>query len=125
VKEAAKLAVARSLNLAEKVKNETTGESKWKIVDGIDIDFITSVTGLTTYNKESLSGIGVTDMTGIDDVTNQIVNNKRLKIIFNMKYPFNTKNGQCELKYIDDIVLNYLTQMIPSTAILHIKYEMR
>ena len=123
VKEAAKLSIARSLNLAKKEENEETGESEWKIVDGIDIDFITSVTGLTTYNEENLNKIGVTDMSGIDDVTNQIVNNKRLKIIFNMKYSFNSRNGQCELKYIDDVVMNYLTHLVPSTAIFDVEYS--
>jgi hypothetical protein len=58
-----------------------------------------------------------------DSVTNQIVNNKRLKIIFNMKYCFNSKEGQNELKYIDDVVLNYLTQMVPSTAIFDVEYK--
>ena len=61
--------------------------------------------------------------TSSDSVTNQIVNNKRLKIIFNMKYSFDSKNGQIELKYIDDIVMNYLTQMIPSTVITEIEYN--
>ena len=68
------------------------------------------------------SELEVYENTG-DDVTNQIVNNKRLKIIFNMKYPFNSKYGQCELKYIDDIVMNYLTQLIPSTAIVDVEYN--
>lgn len=58
-----------------------------------------------------------------DSVTNQIVNNKRIKIKFNMKNKFNTKAGQIELKYIDDIVMNYLTQMIPSTVITEIEYN--
>jgi hypothetical protein len=58
-----------------------------------------------------------------DPVTNQIVNNKRIKIKFNMKNEFNTKAGQIELKYIDDIVMNYLTQMIPSTVITEIEYN--
>ena len=59
----------------------------------------------------------------LDPVTNQIVNNKRIKIKFNMKNKFNTKAGQIELKYIDDIVMNYLTQMIPSTVITEIEYN--
>lgn len=58
-----------------------------------------------------------------DPVTNQIVNNKRMKIIFNMKNAFASKQGQIELKYIDDIVMNYLTQLVPSTAIVEIEYN--
>lgn len=61
--------------------------------------------------------------TSTDPVTNQIVNNKRIRITFNMKNDFNSKQGQIELKYIDDIVMNYLTQLIPSTAIADIEYN--
>ena len=56
-------------------------------------------------------------------ITNQIFNTKVIKITFKLhKHPFIDKNGDCEMKYIDDIVMNYLTQMIPSTAILQIRY---
>lgn len=105
---------ARSLSMAKK-----SGDN-WQALVGIKTYTISS---MTTYNEASLSGIGITDMTGIDDISNQIVNNKRLKIIFNMKYPFNSKDGQCELKYIDDIVMNYLTQLVPSTAIFDVEYN--
>jgi hypothetical protein len=60
----------------------------------------------------------------IDDVTNQIVNNKRLKIKFYMKScDFASTDGQIELKYMDKIVMNYLTQMLPSTVITEIEYN--
>ena len=57
-------------------------------------------------------------------ITNDILNTKLIQIRFNLHYeePF-SHDGQCELKYLDDIVMNYLTQMIPSTAILQIKYD--
>lgn len=58
----------------------------------------------------------------VDEVTNQIVNNKRLLINFNLHNKWYEKIGQEELKYLDDIVMNYLTQMIPSSTILQIKY---
>lgn len=62
--------------------------------------------------------------TSSDDVTNQIVNNKRLKIRFFMKScDFASKDGQIELKYMDKIVMNYLTQMLPSTVITEIEYN--
>jgi hypothetical protein len=61
--------------------------------------------------------------TSSDDVTNQIVNNKRIKIIFNMKKSFASADGQKELKYIDKVVMNYLTQMLPSTVITDIEYN--
>ena len=58
-----------------------------------------------------------------DDVTDQIMNNKRIKIVFNMKCEFDSKDGQSELKYIDDIVMNYLTHLVPSTAIFDVEYK--
>lgn len=69
--------------------------------------------------------------TSADEVTNQIVNNK----IFDITFRLHTEDGKAdshwydrkvqeELKYIDDIVMNYLTQMIPSTTILRVRYEM-
>ena len=62
-------------------------------------------------------------------ITNQIFNTKVIRITFklhnNLFANSGAKKGQgdCEMKYIDDIVMNYLTQMIPSTAILQIRYE--
>jgi hypothetical protein len=58
----------------------------------------------------------------VDDVTDQIINNKRLTITFYLHNSWNSNQGQCELKYLDDIVMNYLTQMIPSTSIVDIRY---
>ena len=60
----------------------------------------------------------------VDEVTNQIVNNKRLTIRFYLHNKWYTEDGQNELKYIDDIVMNYLTQMIPSTTLLTIEYDL-
>ena len=97
-----------------------TVKSMW--LKNVDVDNYV-ITSVTTYNTNNLSKIGITDFNDVDDVTNQIVNNKRLKIIFNMKYCFNSKEGQNELKYIDDVVLNYLTQMVPSTAIFDVEYK--
>ena len=58
----------------------------------------------------------------IDEITNQVINNKRLTIKFYLHDKWHSEQGQCELKYLDDIVMNYLTQMIPSTAIVDIQY---
>ena len=60
----------------------------------------------------------------MDEVTNQIVNNKIFDITFRLHNKWYTKEGQEELKYIDDVVMNYLTHMIPSTTILRIKYTL-
>jgi hypothetical protein len=82
------------------------------------------------YGTDYSIGTGNTLITGekqphtsSDPITNQIVNNKRIRITFNMKKAFASKDGQIELKYIDDIVMNYLTQLIPSTAIVDIEYN--
>ena len=58
----------------------------------------------------------------VDEVTNQIVNNKRINLKFSLHYSWYTKEGQEEIKYLDDIVMNYVTQMIPSSAILQVEY---
>lgn len=74
-------------------------------------------------------GYNIGDMDGYpndaDEVTDQIVNNKRLTIDFKLHTDWYTNQGQCEIKYIDDIVMNYLTQMIPSNTIVQIKYTSR
>ena len=91
------------------------------MVDLISISMRVSINKTFTdfYNKES-----IIKEEGIDDVTNQIVNNKRLKIKFYMKScNFSSKDGQEELKYMDKIVMNYLTQMLPSTVITDIEYN--
>lgn len=56
-------------------------------------------------------------------ITNETLNTKLIQIKFKLHYDAFSQKGQCELKYLDDVVMNYLTQMIPSTAILQIKYE--
>lgn len=76
--------------------------------------------GGTSYKKEKMKEKD--DDTIIDDITNQIVNNKRLTIKFYLHKPWFSKQGQCELKYLDDVVMNYLAQMIPSTSIVDIEY---
>lgn len=84
----------------------------FKIRSGFDNNLIDKkVSGFTTSSNKST-------------ITNQTLNTKLIQIRFKLHYdkPF-SHDGQCELKYLDDIVMNYLTQMIPSTAILQIKYE--
>ena len=61
----------------------------------------------------------------VDDATNQIMNTKRVDIVFRLHSQWHTKEGQEEFKYLDDVVIPYLTQMIPSTAILGIRYVQR
>ena len=58
---------------------------------------------------------------GNDPVTNQIINTKRIGIEFFID-DFGDDYKWSQIKYIDDIIMGYLTQMIPSTAILSINY---
>lgn len=74
-------------------------------------------------DEKMIGGSPYSTQTGvIDEVTNQIINNKRFTIKFYLHDKWHSEQGQCELKYLDDIVMNYLTQMIPSTAIVDIQY---
>lgn len=59
-----------------------------------------------------------------DGVTNQIINTKRISITFFVD-KFSKNYTWSQIKYIDDVVMNYLTQLIPSTAIVDIKYKTR
>ena len=62
-------------------------------------------------------------------ISNGNMNTKVIRITFKLHEDLidNAKHLRkevaSEMKYIDDIVMNYLTQMIPSTAILQIRYE--
>jgi hypothetical protein len=95
---------------------ETTSISGYNLSASTEDGWIEEV---NPYNPQN----GLTSHASvIDEVTNQIVNNKRVKITFNLHSQWYTNEGQCELKYIDDIVMNYLTQMIPSSAIVDIEY---
>lgn len=82
------------------------------------------VESFNPYNAMTANTSDTADTTVIDEVTNQIVNNKIFDITFRLHNVWYTKEGQEELKYIDDVVMNYLTQMIPSTTILRVKYDL-
>lgn len=77
-----------------------------------------------TYDTMTKMDCG-NNMYGLTDkVTNQIMNTKRMCITFYLldKFKYNKWN---QVKYLDDIIMSYLTQMIPSTTILSIKYVTR
>lgn len=66
----------------------------------------------------------VESKTPIDGVTNQIVNNKLIKIIFYIRdNNFYSKTAMEEIKYIESVIVPYMTQMIPSNAILGTEYR--
>lgn len=80
------------------------------------------VDGYILNDDSMINGTPYPNENDVDEVTNQIVNNKVLSISFKLHSKWYLNQGQCEVKYLDDIVMNYLTQMIPSSTILQIKY---
>ena len=85
------------------------------------------VSGYSINSDEMMiGGSPYSSQTGVvDDITNQVMNNKRLVINFYLHDKWHTKKGLCEVKYLDSVVMNYLTQMIPSTSIVEINYVSR
>lgn len=83
-----------------------------------------------TYDTMTKMDCGNNIYSLTDKVTNQIMNTKRMCITFYLdKFKVNNKfkgdNKWNQVKYLDDIIMSYLTQMIPSTTILSIKYVTR
>lgn len=89
------------------------------------------IDGFSGYTKASVNKLKDIDTaTPIDASTNQIVNNKRLKMkvyLRNKNWASNYENndGLCEVKYLDEIVIPYITQMIPSSTIFEVQYVER
>ena len=59
----------------------------------------------------------------IDGVTNQIINTKRVKIEFKIRSDLFSKDYLEEVKYIDSIVMPYLTAVLPSNIICDIIFK--
>lgn len=77
-----------------------------------------------TYDTMTKMDCGNNIYSLTDKVTNQIMNTKRMCITFYLD-KFKKDNKWNQVKYLDDIIMSYLTQMIPSTTILSIKYVTR
>ena len=91
-----------------------------------DADRITDVVRKPVLSFDSVDfqryGDGVEET--IDGVTNQIVNTKRVEIDFYISSSDKYSNEWLEeIKYIDSVILPYLTQMLPSTIICSINYK--
>lgn len=89
---------------------------KYKTTGGTVVNYTnirSLIGGDTTYSN----------ITTNDTTTNQIMNNKRISITFNLKENFNSEKGKAKLKFFDEIVMNYLTQLVPSTAIFDVNYR--
>lgn len=73
------------------------------------------------YNERGEEGNYDTSI--IDKVTDQIVNTKRMEIEFFIKNRDEySAEWLSEVKYIDSVILPYLSQVIPSTVIWTVKY---
>lgn len=78
------------------------------------------------YNSKTDTWENGYDESKIDNVTDQIVNTKRIEIEFFIKNRHEySKEWLEEIKYIDSVILPYLEQMIPSTVIWRVKYTTR
>jgi hypothetical protein len=91
-----------------------------------DSKFITATTRYTDLKLGTISNKKYgSDATGtIDGVTNQIVNTKRVDIDFYLTSQTEySKEWLEEVKYIDAVILPYLTQVIPSSVILSVNFK--
>lgn len=66
----------------------------------------------------------VSEITSADGSTSQIINTKRVKIIFYVDRLY-SKEGQEYIKYIQSKVMPYVEQMIPSTLIVTVEFVSR
>jgi len=112
-----------------KTKNENDDKINKIFIYGDNQERLSGYTPIYSGETNTISGYNIGDMdvypNDADEVTDQIVNNKRFTIDFKLHSDWYTNQGQCEIKYIDDIVMNYLTQMIPSNTIVQIRYTSR
>ena len=101
----------------DKEKKEALEEMYHKVNSGITVESY-----ILNEDDIMIGGSPYSAKTNADEVTNQILNNKRFTIKFYLHNEWHSNQGQCEIKYLDSIVMNYLTQMIPSTTIVDIQY---
>lgn len=90
--------------------------SGWENYEGILSSSGSSSLGLPVWSN--VSGI-------VDNVTSQIVNNKRIDIVFYINNPNNPQDALTQMKYVQDVILPYTAQMIPSAAILGVRFKAR
>ena len=105
---------------------ETTIVTTAETYDLNDSKFITGTTRYTDLKFGELSAYTYGDKAEgtIDGVTNQIVNTKRVDIDFYLTSQVEySKEWLEEVKYIDAVILPYLTQVIPSTVILSVNFK--
>lgn len=96
----------------------TQNDSQNRINLGYNTSTVSPIIGGNSYYGSKLSSGA-----SIDGVTNQIMNTKCTDITFYLRTPdYYSKEGIEEIKYIDNVILNYLTQLLPSTSINKVEY---
>lgn len=93
-------------------------------IKGYNLSTKDMIDKFTGYTEDSVKNIPFIDKdTLVDASTNQIVNNKRLKMIIYMRNnSWGSNNGLCELKYLQSVILEYVSQLIPSSTIFEIEF---
>lgn len=104
--------------------NNTSLLKKEYSLDGIDDSSHYSLKTVSrdgSYTSDSYYGKGIN---GSDGVTNQIMNNKILKITFYLKNStlYSIPNIE-ETKYIQSVIMPYVEQMVPSNSILVTEFK--
>lgn len=118
-----------NITINEDSKVHYFGNYKTYVYDEDKKDYVLTDVTYTSLNdmdcrKYSGNTIIYKNVDVTDKVTNQIINTKRMSITFFVD-KFSKDYTWTQIKYIDDVVMNYLTQLIPSTAIVDIKYKTR
>lgn len=110
-----------NLSCFKKRKQLSSSDEEYKLTDIFRKNIINASTSTVSINNVAYgteNGIN-----NVDNVTDQIVNTKRTEIEFFIRgYKEYTKGWLEEVKYIDSVILPYLSQMIPSSLIWRVKY---
>lgn len=101
-----------------------SGHTDEKVHAFVDLkDVSGNTTSYDMNSKDSLSGYSEYVTDDNDGVTSQIINVKNFTLTFYLKQDsLYSKEGQEELKYIQDKVMPYLEQMLPSGAIMDVRF---
>lgn len=94
------------------------GHNKYNYFSGTTIDSFSGYQDMRDVIIHAYESAGLEiKPSEFDSVTNLIMNNKKLKITFFLKNKWYSNDGLCEMKYLDDVVIPYMTELLPSTVI--------
>lgn len=108
-----------------------SGKCSTDLVKNNSVENLTPITSVTTITGDTTNYTINFNEQDKDQKysSDQIINTKRLKIIFyldlveDMKNVYKNKNDLEIIKYYDSVIVPYVEQMVPSTTILEIQYE--